>query len=170
MRFGKQAMFRAIQDRVYHLFKERKKPFTLIFDEAHELSDVILKDLKMLMNFNYDSLNCFTLVLAGEPHLNRTLEKAVHESLRQRVVIHYGFSGLSDDETEQYIIHKLRVAGATESILGIGTLPAVIGFAKGCPRLLDNIMNEALKLGAQLKMPSLDTDTIMAAANNLALA
>jgi type II secretory pathway predicted ATPase ExeA len=170
MRFGKQAMFRAIQDRVYHLFKERKKPFTLIFDEAHELSDVILKDLKMLMNFNYDSLNCFTLVLAGEPHLNRTLEKAVHESLRQRIVIHYGFSGLSDDETEQYILHKLRVADAAESILGVGTLPAVIGFAKGCPRLLDNIMNEALKLGAQLEKTSLDTDTIMAAANNLALA
>jgi len=169
-RHGKQAMFKAIQDRVYHLFKEKKKPFTLIFDEAHELSDVILKDLKMLMNFNYDSLNCCTIVLAGEPHLNRTLEKAIHESLRQRIVIHYGFSGLSDDETEQYLLHKLRLAGAAESILGVGTLPAVIGFAKGCPRLLDNIMNEALKLGAQLEKPSLDTDTIMAAANNLALA
>ena len=166
----KQSMFKGIQDRLYHLFKERKKPFTLIFDEAHELSDAILKDLKMLMNFNFDSLHCFSLVLAGEPHLNRTLEKAVHESLRQRIVIHYGFSGLSDAETEQYLIHKLRVAGAAESILGEGTLPAIAGFAKGCPRLLDNIMNEALMLGAQLEKQSLDTDTIMAAANNLALA
>jgi type II secretory pathway predicted ATPase ExeA len=167
---SKQAMFRAIQDRVYHLFKERKKPFTLIFDEAHELSDAILKDIKMLMNFSYDSMNCCTIVLAGEPHLNRTLEKAVHEALRQRIVIHYGFSGLSDTETEQYLIHKLRVAGAAQSILGEGTLSAIVSYAKGCPRLLDNLMNEALKLGAQLEKPSLDTDTIMAAANNLALA
>ena len=166
----KQSMFKAIQDRLYHLFKERKKPFTLIFDEAHELSDAILKDLKMLMNHNFDSMNCFSIVLAGEPHLNRTLEKAVHESLRQRIVIHYGFSGLSDAETEQYLIHKLRVAGAAESILGDGTMPAIVGYAKGCPRLLDNIMNEALMLGAQLEKQSLDTDTIMAAANNLALA
>jgi type II secretory pathway predicted ATPase ExeA len=167
---GKQAMFRAIQDRVYHLFKERKKPFTLIFDEAHELSDAILKDIKLLMNYSYDSLNCCTIVLAGEPHMNRTLEKAVHEALRQRIVIHYGFSGLSDAETEQYLIHKLRVAGAAESIMGDGTLSAIVSYAKGCPRLLDNLMNEALKLGAQLEKPSLDTDTIMAAANNLALA
>jgi type II secretory pathway predicted ATPase ExeA len=166
----KQAMFAAIQSRIYHLFKEKRKPFTLIFDEAHELSDAILKDLKMIMNYNFDSLNCFTLVLAGEPHLNRTLEKAVHESLRQRIVMHYGFSGLSDAETEQYLLHKLRVAGAAESVLGDGTLSAAIGYAKGCPRLLDNLMNEALKLGAQLEKPSLDTDTIMAAANNLALA
>jgi type II secretory pathway predicted ATPase ExeA len=170
VKFGKQAMFNAIQDRIYHLFKERKKPFTLFLDEAHDLSDVILKDLKMLMNFNYDSLNCFTLVLTGESHLNRTLEKAIHESLRQRIVIHYSFSGLSEAETEQYLLHKLRIAGAAESILGQGTLPAIVSYAKGCPRLLDNIMNEALKLGAQLEKPSLDTDTIMAAANNLALA
>jgi len=170
VKFGKQAMFRAIQDRIFHLFKERKKPFTLFLDEAHELSDIILKDLKMLMNFNYDSLHCFTLVLAGEPHFNRTLEKAIHESLRQRIVIHYGFSGLSDAETEQYLLHKLRIAGAAESILGEGTLSAIISYAKGCPRLLDNLMNEALKLGSQLLKPSLNTDTIMAAANNLALA
>jgi type II secretory pathway predicted ATPase ExeA len=59
-------MFKAIQDRLFHLFKEKKKPFLLILDEANELSSAILKDLKMLMNYDYDSLNCFTLVLAGE--------------------------------------------------------------------------------------------------------
>jgi len=166
----KPAMFKAIQDRLFHLYKEKRKPFLLLLDEAHELSDVILKDLKMIMNHDFDSINCFTLVLAGEPHLNRTLEKAVHEALRQRIVIHYGFSGLSDSETEQYLLHKLRVAGAAESILGDGTLPAAASFARGCPRLLDNLMNEALMLGAQAQKSSLDTDIIMAAANNLALA
>ena len=166
----KPAMFRAIQDRLYHLFKEKRKPFLLIVDEAHELSDVILKDLKMIMNHDFDSVNCFTLILAGEPHLNRTLEKAVHEALRQRILINYGFSGLSDAETEQYLLHKLHVAGAAESILGEGAIPAAIGYARGCPRLLDNLMNEALMLGAQLEKPTLDTDTIMAAANNLAFA
>ena len=162
-------MFRAIQDRLYHLFKEKRKPFLLLVDEAHELSDVILKDLKMIMNHDFDSVNCFTLVLVGEPHLNHTLEKAVHEALRQRIVIHYGFSGLSDAETEQYLLHKLRVAGAAESILGNGAVTAAIGYARGCPRLLDNLMTEALMLGAQLEKPTLDTDLIMAAANNLAL-
>jgi type II secretory pathway predicted ATPase ExeA len=167
--YGKPAMFKAIQDRLFHLFKEKKKPFLLILDEAHELSSSILKDLKMIMNHDFDSVNCFTLILAGEPHLNHILEKPVHEALRQRIVIHYSFSGLSDAETEQYVFHKLRIAGAATSILGEGTLPAVIGYAHGCPRLLDNLMNEALMLGAQLEKPSLDTEIIMAAANSLAL-
>jgi type II secretory pathway predicted ATPase ExeA len=167
--YGKPAMFRAIQDRLFHLFKEKKKIFLLILDEAHELSSGILNDLKMIMNHDFDSVNCFTLVLAGEPHLNRILEKPVHEALRQRIAIHYSFSGLSDAETEQYILHKLRLAGAADSILGTGTLPAIIGYARSCPRLLDNLMNEALMLGAQLEKPTLDTEIIMAAVNNLAL-
>jgi len=168
-RYGKPAMFKAIQDRLYHLFKEKKKPLLLIVDEAHELSATILKDLKMIMNYDFDSLNCFTLVLAGEPHLKHILEKPVHEALRQRIAIHYSFFGLSDTETKEYVLHKIRAGGAAESILGEGTLPAIIGYARGCPRLIDNLMNEALLLGAQLEKPSLDTDVVMAAANNLAL-
>jgi type II secretory pathway predicted ATPase ExeA len=167
---GKPAMFRAIQERVYHLLKEKRKPFTLIFDEAQELSALILKDIKMILNHDYDSINCFTLVLVGEPHLNNILEKPVHEALKQRIVIHYNFQGLSDDETQQYILHKLRCANAPESILANGTMPAIIGFARGCARLVDNLMIEALKLGAQIQKPALDTDIIMAAVNNLALA
>jgi len=167
--YGKPAMFKAIQERLFHLFKEKKKPFLLIVDEAHELSTAVLKDLKMILNHDFDSVNCFTLALAGEPHLNNILEKPVHEALRQRIAIHYNFTGLSDAETEQYLLHKLRVAGAAESVVGEGTLPAIIGYARGCPRLLDNLMNEALMLGAQLEKPSLDIEIMMAAVNNLAL-
>ena len=67
------------------------------------------------------------------------------------------------------MLHKLRIGGAPGSVLGDGTIPAIIGYARGCPRLLDNLMNEALMLGAQLEKPSIDTEIIMAAANNLAL-
>ena len=166
---GKPAMFKAIQDRLYHLYKEKKKPLMLIIDEANELSSPILKDLKMIMNYEYDSMNCFTLVLCGEPYLTKILEKPVHEALRQRIVVHYSYAGLTDAETEQYLLHKLRVAGASESILGEGTLPALVGYAQGCPRLLDNLMTQALMLGAQLQKPQLDAEIMMAAANNLAL-
>ena len=166
---GKPAMFKAIQERLFHLFKEKKKPFLLILDEANELSSAILKDLKMLMNYDFDSLNCFTIVLAGEPHLNHILEKPIHVALRQRIMVNYNFTGLSDTETEQYLLHKIRTAGAADSILGEGTLPAFIGYARGCPRLLDNLMNQALMLGAQLQKPSLDADVMMAAVNSLAL-
>ena len=61
----------------------------------------------MLMNYGYDSVNCFTLILFGESHLNDTLRKPVHEALRQRITVHYNYAGLSDDEVSKYILHKL---------------------------------------------------------------
>jgi type II secretory pathway predicted ATPase ExeA len=166
---SKSAMFKLLQERLYFLFKEKRRPLVLAIDEAHELNAAILKDLKMIMNHDFDSTNCFTLLLIGEPHLNQILEKPVHEALRQRIVIHYNFIGLSDSEVEGYIRHKLDVAGAAQSILGEGILSAIVGYCHGNPRLIDSLMTEALSLGAQLDKPSLDTDLMMAAINNLAL-
>jgi type II secretory pathway predicted ATPase ExeA len=165
----KTAMFKSIQDRLFYLFKEKKTPLILVVDEAHELCSDILRDLKMIMNHSYDSLNCFTLILVGEPHLNNILEKPVHEALRQRITVHYNYGGLSDDEVVQYISHKFKIAGAAPSILGDGTFSAILGHCRGNPRLIDNLMTDVLTLGAQLENRVIDAEVIMAAINNAAL-
>ena len=167
--FRKHDMFKAIQDRLYYLYKDKRRPLLLALDEAHELNPSILKDLKMITNHNYDSLNCFALILIGEPRLNHILDRPVHDALRQRIVIHYNFDGLSDSEVSDYIRHKFSLAGASSAILGEGTLPAIISHCRGNPRLIDNLMLEALTLGAQLEKKTLDTEVLMASINNLAL-
>ena len=167
--YRKAAMFNAVQDRLFHLYKEKRKPLILAIDEAQELDVRIFKDLKMIMNHGYDALNCFALVLTGEPHLNHILEKPVHEALRQRVTVHYNFEGLSDGELAEYIYHKFRIAGAAQSILGDGVVPAVHGYAGGNPRLVDNLMTDALAIGAQAGKKVIDTDVVLAAANSQSL-
>ena len=112
-RGGKPGMFRAIQEQILYLYQDKKQPLLLAVDEAQYLSTGILEDIKMLMNYGYDSLNCFTLILCGEPHLNSTLRKPVHEALRQRLTVHYNFSGLSDSEVAQYVLHKIACAGGS---------------------------------------------------------
>lgn len=166
---GKTVMFKNIQDRLYYLFKEKKQPLILAIDEAQYLSNGILQDLKMLMNFRFDSLNCFTLILCGEPVLNHTLERPVHEALRQRISVHYTFQGLSADETTEYIKHKIRIAGGTESIISADALNAVGNFCKGNPRIIDNVMSTALKAGAQMEKTTMDADVILTAVNEQAL-
>jgi len=168
--FRKHDMFKSIQDRLFYLFKEKRRPLLLALDEAHDLNPAILKDLKMITNHSFDSLNCFGLILIAEPRLNHILDKPVHDALRQRIVIHYHFEGLSDAEVSDYIQHKFALAGASCAILGEGTLPAIISHCHGNPRLIDNLMIEALSLGAQLKKQTLDTEVLMASINNLTLA
>lgn len=108
---SKPQMFRAVQEQVYYLYHEKKCPLCLAIDECQYLSPAILNDLKLIMNHGYDSLNCFSLILCGESYFNRTLAKPVNEALRQRVVVHYDFEGLSDEEVAKYISHKIQTAG-----------------------------------------------------------
>lgn len=161
---GKTGMFKAIQERIYYLYKEKRKPMIIAIDEAQYLSSGILKDIKMIMNHGYDSLNCFTLILAGEPYLNNILEKPVHEALKQRIT-----EGLNDHEIADYILHKLSMAGASSSIMEDASIAAIHGYCQGNPRLIDNLMTDALALGAQLDKKSFDTDVILAAINAQAL-
>ena len=164
----KTAMSHAIQEQLYYLYKDKRQPFILVIDEAQYLSNGILKDLKMLMNFQYDSLNCFTLILSGEPLLNHILEKAPHEALRQRITVHYSFQGLNPDEVPAYIKQKIKLASGSESIIGSDALSAIVGYCQGNPRLIENVMTDALLLGAQLQKQVIDADVILAAVDTQA--
>lgn len=145
---GKTGMFKAIQEQITYLYKEKRQPLLLAIDEAQYLNTGILNDIKMLMNYGYDSVNYFTLILCGESHLNDTLRKPVHEALRQRITVHYNYAGLSDDEVSRYILHKLQLVGASTSIIDPAALAAAHSFTQGNPRLIDNLMTDALTFGS----------------------
>ena len=162
-RGGKPGMFKAIQEQVYSLYKEKRQPLLLAVDEAQYLSTGILNDIKMLMNYGYDSLNCFTLVLCGEPHLNSILRRPVHEALRQRITVHYNFVGLGDSEVAQYIAHKITCAGGSQAIIDSAALSAVHSHSNGNPRLVDNLMTDAFTLGSQMDKKTIDAEVILAA-------
>lgn len=163
---GKPGRFRSIQEQIYYLYHEKRQPLLLAIDEAQFLSTSILNDIKMLMNQKYDSVNCFTLILCGESYLNHTLSKQLHESLKQRITVHYDFTGLSDDEAVKYIIHKLESAGSSKAIIEEAALLAVAGHAHGNPRAIDSIMTDALNIGAQNDHKCINTDVVMAAVSN----
>lgn len=54
---GKTGMFKAIQEQITYLYKEKRQPLLLAIDEAQYLNTGILNDIKMLMNYGYDSVN-----------------------------------------------------------------------------------------------------------------
>lgn len=144
-------MFRSIQERLYYLYKEKRQPFICILDEAQYLNSNILRDLKMLMNQKYDSVNCFSLILSGEPYLNHILEKQVNEALRQRIVVHYNFHGLTDQEVPDYIRKKIRAAGGGPDIIDTAAISSVHSYSQGNTRLIDNVMTDAMTIGSQME-------------------
>jgi type II secretory pathway predicted ATPase ExeA len=166
----KTEMFKAIQDRVHYVLKEKHKTLLVAIDECQYLNTGILRDFKLLMNQEYDSTNYFALIMVGLPHMNNILEKPIHEALRQRIVVHYNYCGLSKEETADYVYSRIESAGGARSIIDEAAVNAVAGYCQGAPRIINSIMTNALMLGAQLKKQCIDSETILAASDNLALA
>jgi len=167
--YGKAAQVKAIKGQIEYMYKEKRQTLVLSLDEAQYLCHDILKDLKMLTNFNYDSMCCFALVLCGEPHLRDILKRPAHEALRQRIVVNYDFAGLQDSEVKDYVLHKIRCAAGAETIIDGSAITALHGLAQGNPRVIDNLMSDALVIGGQLRKQVIDAEVIMAAADNRAL-
>lgn len=77
---GKPAMFRTIREQITYLYKEKRQPLLLAIDEAQYLNTGILNDIKMLMNYGYDSVNYFTLILwriSSKRHTKKTSSRSI---------------------------------------------------------------------------------------------
>ncbi len=105
----------------------------------------------------------------GLPHMNGILEKPIHEALKQRIVVHYNYCGLTTEETQQYVYSRIEAAGGARSIIDEAAVNAVCGYCQGTPRIINSIMTNAFMLGAQLKKQCIDSETILAASNSLSL-
>jgi general secretion pathway protein A len=165
----KSDMFRNIKEYMESMISDKRVHYILVWDEAQYLSNDILKDLKMLMNFSMDSKDCFSLVLIGQPILNNILDKQIHEALKQRIVINYDFIGLTENEAKEYIHSRLLLAGATTAIIADNAVIAAYGSCSGSIRRLNTIMTKALLIGSQNEKPVIDTELIMAATNEISL-
>lgn len=167
--FRKIDNFRQIQERIKALYKDQKITLVIIIDEAQYLNRAILADLKLLMNFDMDSRNYAILILTGQPVLNNTLSMQIHEALKQRIVIHYNYQGLSGEEVTEYIGSRMKLCGVSQSVIEEGAMDAAYGSCQGSIRKLNNLLHKALMIGCELKSARITTDIIMDAANEVEL-
>lgn len=166
---GKAALYKSIRERLSYLAREKKITVIIAIDECQYLGTDILKDLKLLFNFELDSKDYAAVILAGQPVLNDILAKHIHEALRQRIVIHYQFEGMSAREAKDYVYSRLELAGAGRTLISESALNALYSCCNGSTRQLNSLMTKALMLGAQKEKPEIDTELIMAASNEVAL-
>jgi len=73
-------LVRQIADAIVRLNQSKKQHPILICDEAHLLPRAALEQLPLLMNFDMDSSRYLTLLLIGQPLLQRTLSLQMHEA------------------------------------------------------------------------------------------
>jgi general secretion pathway protein A len=120
----------------------------LIIDEAQNLGPDLLEEVRMLSNLETDDSKLLQIILVGQPELRTILAAPELLQLRQRININCHIQALNRQETEQYIMHRLAVAGNADAVeFPAETFDYIFQYSKGIPRLI-NIICDFLMLSA----------------------
>lgn len=165
--YRKAENFRIIQQAINRYVIEKRMTPIIILDEANYLKNATLNDLKILFNFEMDSINKAVILLTGLPQLNTTLRLAAHEPLAQRITTNYELKPLGKEETISYINEKLKEAGSHMEVFEKNALEAIAGASNGVPRMIDKISNQALMIGNVINQNIITSETIMKTVEDL---
>ncbi len=143
----KIALLRDLNHFLVEQFSRGGKP-VLIIDEAQNLSAEALEEIRMLSNLETSDSKLLQIILVGQPELRNVLSQPQLRQLRQRINIQCHLQPLDRQETEEYIYHRMHVAGNRDALLFSPEAFDII-FASTCgiPRLI-NIINDFLLLAA----------------------
>ncbi len=121
------------------------KQLVLIVDDAHNLSMKVLEEIRMLSGLETQKEKILHVILVGQPPLNELIEAPEMEQLLQRVRLRFHLKALSPEEVEEYVAHRLKVAGATDNgLFAAETIPIVHKYTGGIPRLINTLCDTAL--------------------------
>lgn len=156
--FRKSDNLNNIRRRITQLSVEKRITPVIVIDEADHLARAILRDLKLLFNFDMDSRDRAVVLLAGLPELNVYLGYNTYVSLVQRIVMNYNMSGITNDEGKNYIEEKLKSAGCSLPVFEDAALTAILNESNGILRIINNICHKALLIASSKNLKTVNLD------------
>ncbi|WP_428408086.1 XrtA/PEP-CTERM system-associated ATPase [Hyphococcus sp.] len=141
---GRTGEIEAFEDYLFDQLN-RGRRVLLIIDEAQNLPFKTLEELRMLSNIDYEGTPLFQVFLVGQPEFRTIMEQPDMEQLRQRVIASYHLETLSEEETRDYILHRLAVAGWREDpTFTAGAFKAIHEETLGLPRRINTLCNRLM--------------------------
>lgn len=143
----------------------------LIIDEAHALTDDVLEEVRLLLNFESDNAKYLQVILVGQPELKARLRQHNLRQLKQRVAVRCSMPPLaSTAEVGRYISERLEIAGAKKTDIFEEDAVEFISYCSGgIPRIINNLCDNSLIIGFSADSPRVTKGMVELAADNLDL-
>jgi general secretion pathway protein A len=132
----------------------------LIIDEAQNLSDDAIEEVRMLSNLQGNDQSLIQIMLVGQPELKERLKKPGHTAFSQRIAVNFYLSGLTETETESYITHRLKKAGGDPNIFTPKAVEKIYHASNGIPRTINLLCDAALVYGFGYEFEAIDEPII----------
>jgi type II secretory pathway predicted ATPase ExeA len=134
--------------RLYNWLLERYRAgetAVLIVDEAQNLADEVLEEIRMMTNLETFTEKLLQIVLVGQTELETKLKQSNLRQLRQRLTLRAKTHPLTGDETKAYIQQRLRIAGSNgQQIFDQDALAGIHRYSTGIPRVVNLICEHCL--------------------------
>lgn len=125
----------------------RGRRTVLLIDEAQNLSEEVLEQIRLLTNLETSKEKLLQIILVGQPELLAILKREKLRQLAQRITARYHLLALTRKETYAYVQHRLLVSGRQDPLFNRGAMRCVYRLSRGVPRVINIICDRAL-LGA----------------------
>ena len=140
----------------------------VIIDEAQDLTDKLLEQVRLLSNLETNNRKLLQIVLMGQPELRAKLAQPELRQLRQRIAVRYHLNPLDLSETSDYIKHRLTLAGANgRPSFDTSAVMLVHQHAGGVPRIINTVCDKTLLAGFVGKTDRLTADLVKLAIDEL---
>jgi type II secretory pathway predicted ATPase ExeA len=141
----------------------------VVVDEAQDLSWELLEEIRLLTNLESSSEKLLQIVLSGQPELDEKLRHPSVRQLRQRIFLWCRTQPLAAEQTREYIIERLRIAGAAHSIFTPDAARLIHEHSRGIPRLINLICEHSLILGYVEQTQEITAAIVSSVASDLEL-
>lgn len=161
-----------IQQLYDYLIEQLKQEHTVaaLIDEAQNLSDEVLEELRLLSNLETDRQKLLQIVLVGQPELEAKLDQPPLRQLKQRVAVRCRLDPLKDEEVGSYVDFRLRSAGYEgKGLFHREAVEQIAYYSKGIPRLINIICDNALLIAYAESKKFVSADMIKQVARDLRL-
>jgi type II secretory pathway predicted ATPase ExeA len=134
-------------------------PF-IVIDDAQDLPDATLAEIKSLVNFDLDSRSCITVVLAGQSEIIRRIKMEHLSALRQRIRLSVPMRPMSCEESVAYIDHHTRICGNENRLFSEAAKADIFKKTNGVARAINTICYNTLLRGASRNLRIIDSNDI----------
>ncbi len=137
------------------------KRVLLVIDEAQNLSEETLEELRLISNINISNDVFLQLILIGQPELIEKLNNPRLTQFAQRIGVDFNLRPMDYVDTGKYILHRLKVAGSPKSIFTTDAIAAIFCFSEGVPRRINTLCDMALVYAFADERKSINASLIM---------
>lgn len=140
---NKNDMLKAFRDFLLtHAAQDRR--VVIIVDEAQELPETTLEELRLLSNLETEKEKLLQIMLVGQHELSNKLRSKPLRQLNQRITVRVQLKPLSPPETSDYINTRLIKGGNSSLLYNQKAKDLIYDYSGGIPRTINLLASRGL--------------------------